>query len=376
MNRTIGIMYKNAMQGGMPVKVTIYQEPCWLLEAAELVYNLVNRLPVEKLTGNGPYCIPAEQVRSIQREACAGLDPLDETLQFYFRGVPLEGVSDRLSCLGCVLLYSFLEIDRPKVDEYAQSLKADWRALCETGFHVEGIDGYSLSLNPAPGRKLLSLSKELAALQVPPLYRMQLLEVMTAFDQHVEQVVELLRPVAAVLPDYMAPWTQQIPSLAERWDDFFHTEAAQEFFLRRAYIQSNEFSELKMAFRFFSLYSSPGKFSEETRQLRFHIGVNVEPGVKSANQAQAPEEWELTALRLLANRARMEMLHAMAERPMSGQELAQKLNLNSGSVFRDLNSLYRARLLLLEPSDGRNRYSINTPVIRSIFERMLGFLER
>ena len=39
-----------------------------------------------------------------------------------------------------------------------------------------------------------------------------------------------------------------------------------------------------------------------------------------------------TALRLMANGARVEMLHAMAERPMSGQELAQKLNLNSGSV--------------------------------------------
>ncbi len=44
----------------------------------------------------------------------------------------------------------------------------------------------------------------------------------------------------------------------------------------------------------------------------------------------------------MANVSRMEMLRAMAERPMSGQELAQKLNLNSGSVFRDLNSLYNA----------------------------------
>ena len=46
------------------MKVTIYQEPCWLLEAAELVYGLVNQIPVEKLAGSGPYCIPPDQVAS------------------------------------------------------------------------------------------------------------------------------------------------------------------------------------------------------------------------------------------------------------------------------------------------------------------------
>lgn len=116
------------------MKVTIYQEPCWLLEAAELVYGLVNQIPVEKLAGSGPYCIPPDQVRRIQAEACAGLDPLDELTQFYFRGVPLEGVSGRLSCLGCALLYSFLEIDHPQVDDFVRSMEADWRALCESGF--------------------------------------------------------------------------------------------------------------------------------------------------------------------------------------------------------------------------------------------------
>ena len=59
------------------MKVTIHQEPCWLLEAAELVYGLVNQIPVEKLAGSGPYCIPPDQVRRIQAEACTGLDVLD-----------------------------------------------------------------------------------------------------------------------------------------------------------------------------------------------------------------------------------------------------------------------------------------------------------
>ena len=201
------------------------------------------------------------------------------------------------------------------------------------------------------------------------------MEVFSNFNRHVEQVVEVLRPVASMLPHYLAPWTRQIPDLAEQWNAYFQGNSAKEFFLRRAQIQNCEFLELKLAFRFFSPYGSPGKFLGEERRLLFHMGVNMEPGLGNAGQAQAPEEWELTALRLMANVSRMEMLRAMAERPMSGQELAQKLNLNSGSVFRDLNSLYNARLLLMESSGGRNCYRTNLPVVRNMMERMLGYLQ-
>lgn len=90
---------------------------------------------------------------------------------------------------------------------------------------------------------------------------------------------------------------------------------------------------------------------------------------------QAPEEWELTALRLMANVSRMEMLRSHGGAPHDRQELAQKLNLNSGSVFRDLNSLYNARLLLMESSGGRNCYRTNLPVVRNMMERMLGYLQ-
>ena len=91
-------------------------------------------------------------------------------------------------------------------------------------------------------------------LRIPSLYRMQLLEVFSNFNRHVEQVVEVLRPVASMLPHYLAPWTRQIPDLAEQWNAYFQGNSAKEFFLRRAQIQNCEFLELKLAFRFFSPY--------------------------------------------------------------------------------------------------------------------------
>ena len=356
------------------MEVTIYQEPCWVLEAAELVYGLVNGISAEKLAGKGPYCVPPEEVRRIQEAVCAGIDPGDKLVQFYFRGVALEGLAGRLSCLGCALLYSTLAIGCSGTDAFAQAVKEAWRRLQETGFRVNGIDGFSLSLEAAQEGEPLSLAGELAKLQAPPLYQMQLLEVFTAFDRHLDRVIALLRPVAEALPAYLAPWTGAIPVLTEQWSAFFHSQAAREFFLRRARIDGDEFLTLEIAFRFFSPQGSPGKYSGTLRRLSIHMGVGTQPGLDEPNPVQEPEEWELTALWLLANASRMEMLHAMMERPMSGQELAQKLNLNSGTVFRDLNSLYNARLLLVESGSGRNCYRLNLPVIRQIVDHVLHYL--
>ena len=60
---------------------------------------------------------------------------------------------------------------------------------------------------------------------------------------------------------------------------------------------------------------------------------------------------------------------------MSGQELAQKLNLNSGSVFRDLNSLYNARLLLQKSNGSRNDYRTNMSTIRQITEHLVNHIQ-
>ena len=128
----------------------------------------------------------------------------------------------------------------------------------------------------------------------------QLLEVFSAFDRHLERVVELLRPIAAVLPDYMAPWTRQIPALAEQWDTFFQGNSAQEFFLQRARIQSGEFRELRLAFRFFSPYGSPGKFLGEKGRLLFHMGVSMGSTMwdRGARSPLAPREpfWGMTGV--------------------------------------------------------------------------------
>ncbi len=78
-------------------------------------------------------------------------------------------------------------------------------------------------------------------------------------------------------------------------------------------------------------------------------------GVAQETERKEPldfEDWEYHALRLLGSPARMRMLQAMAEKPMSSREMAQQLDLHLGAVGRDVKSLFDARLLLLESVQG------------------------
>ena len=170
-------------------------------------------------------------------------------------------------------------------------------------------------------------------------------------------------------------FTLNLKPYAKEWETFFQLNSPQEFFLHRARMPDVSVQKLEIAFRFLSPGTSPGKYSDDRQHAWFHLGVSMEPSLESPGSAQSPEEWELTAVRLMANSARMEMLRLMMERPMSGQELAQKLNLNSGSVFRDLNSLYNARLLLQESNGSRNYYRTNMSTIRQITEHLVNHIQ-
>ena len=55
-------------------------------------------------------------------------------------------------------------------------------------------------------------------------------------------------------------------------------------------------------------------------------------------------------------------------------QLAQALNLNSGTVFRDLNSMYDARLLYIENRNGRNCYRTNYGMVQQVTEHIQRYL--
>ena len=152
----------------------------------------------------------------------------------------------------------------------------------------------------------------------------------------------------------------------------FRENSPDSFFLSRVRLSDTRIERMELAFRFFSPVCSPGRYDNRLRANPVSHGRVYRPCRRAPEGPDHPQRGELEALRLLANPARIQMLRLMRDEPMSGQELAQALDLNSGTVSRDLNSLNNARLLLVGSSTGaRLKYRTNLAAVRQIFGAVL-----
>lgn len=349
-------------------------EPCLLLEAAELAYGFVNDIPSEQMTLPGDYYLPVDAVETIREAACAGLSRDDAQLQFYFRGVPVEGIAERLSCLGCCLLYHSVEVTHPGVDDMCRALSDTWTRHCRERYCVNGIDPFTLNTAPAEDGAFSTLSGEIARLPMPANYRLQLVEVFSAFELHLANVARLLRPVAEALEPLLAPWVERSRGRIAEWDAFFHQHSAEEFLLRRGHVKANGIRELQIGFRYFSPLLCPIYVDERAGCVAIHMGIGIRPEMEYVNPMPVMDESRYVILRLLANQDRVEMLRLMMTRPMGVPELSKRLHLNTGSVFRDVNGMYNAQLLLFQPEKGKNLYSTNINVVAKIASDLVEYI--
>jgi len=354
------------------MEVTVYKKPCILLEAAELVYGYVNEIPAEKLTSKGKYCIPPEDVRKIQDTACAGLKREDKELQFYFHGVSLDSRERRMSCLGCSLLYTTIDVSCSGVDDMLASLHQSWHQK-KWPLRVLEINGFSLDFRETDD--FTTLSQEITKLPVPQNYQIQLVDVYSSYDWHLDRVGTLLRPVAERLEPLLAPWVERALPLADEWESYMHQPAALPDIARGARLSKICIQHVKFGLRYFSPYGGPGRIDEASGTLTMHFGL-VRSGEVPLDMMQIPESWEFSAIRLLSGADRVRMLNMMMKAPMSVQDLCQSLDLNPGTVFRDLNNLYNVGLLNTEVNSGRNCYRTNLPAIERLVNHLIRYLKQ
>ena len=364
-------------RGDLPVDVLIYHEPCWLLEAAELVFTLVNQIPPQELSGEGQFCLPAKEVERIRSAACTGIDPEDKRMQFYFQGVPLEGIPERMSCLGVGLLHQTLELGHPDPEDMVQALLEDWKEYAKCGFHIGGIGPFTFNTKENTPKTFCSLAESLERLPIPVSYQMRILEVYSAYEFHLRQVAELLKPVAYALRTLLAPWVKNTEPLLEQWKTFFQNNSPEEFLQNRARAIASNYDTLEIAIGYFFPNLCPAMTYDNAQDnihaVRCILGLSRVPSMHLSTTLK-PEEWELSALRLIANPARLDMLYTMREKPQAVQELAQKLNLNVGSVSRDITNMRNARLLLVDYSGERTVYRTNIVEIDKIIRKVREYL--
>lgn len=350
--------------------VFVTNRPCMLLETAELLYAFVNDIPINELTCPGAYTIPPSALQQIVATATEGLSRQDVELQFFFARVPLQDGSGA-TCLARCLVYNGMDFSCETLGESFAVLRRKWRELRQCGEHFASIGEFGFDYTEPTGPGFTPLAAEIERLNIAPQFRQKLLEAFAGFDEYSGMLERCLAPVTARLEKLLEPWAERAKSLADGWEARFQGPDAEDILQQRAHCSGNSIKGISVGLRYLYATTAPGVLDSKTETVYFHMGVARE-FVKKVSETF--EDWEYHALRLLGSPARMKMLQAMAEKPMTSREMAQQLELHLGAVGRDVKSLFDAGLLSMDASQGRNRYKLNLTAIETIIRHLQSLL--
>lgn len=150
-----------------------------------------------------------------------------------------------------------------------------------------------------------------------------------------------------------------------------------DFLLRRiGRIAEESFDQMYLVLRYLGSRYALGTYSEEERIVGFHMGVGVKLTLSNAYEEK---DWnpdrELTAFKLLGDKSRRDIIRLIHKNAMTIQEISNHLGMNSGTVFRNINALCNAELLIQERRGERPCYRARLPYIQAILYHMMEYLQ-
>ncbi len=354
--------------------VFVTAQPHMLYETVELLYAYVNGIPARALTQSGPYCLPVDAVQNMLDQACADVSRDDPAMQYYFGKYLLSQEPERATCIARNLAYNIMDVSTGAIAGDCQQLRRSReRQLCNQE-RCMAIDEYRLLYMESGDGGFVPLAQDIAKLGLGPEYSQMLLEQFSGFDRAIARLETLLTPVAAKLQPLLQPWVEQAQPLAAAWQDYYQKPDFAEKWKKRVRYseEARPLKAVRVQLRYLHPKAGPGSLYEWEQAAFFHTGVAVPV---ERREAESFESWEFQALRLLGSEARMRMLRAMLDKPMSARGLSQMLDLHLGVVGRDIGNLFNAKLLTIEVVDGHGRYRTNRESL-AILAKHLNQLEK
>ncbi len=351
--------------------IQVNPQPNLFLEAADLICAYVNGMDPKCLTAEGAACVPAKEMGRIMETVCGDLDVTSSMVRFYFHGYRLdegEPNENRLVCIGNILANSCMVLDNDGTRSARELLRQCYLATGKpyrlNSFSKAGFGWDSCA-------EFCPISEELDKLAIPDALRLRLAEVLSNYSRYAEYLCDLLEPVVERLRPLLTPWIQKLQPQTEQWICALKEEEKLQNFLSRFNADLEEVSRIVMCPRVLFPGDCNGYYSSDGT-LFCYAGAGLRIG-----QAKKPElaPSELTALRLLAGADRIDMLRVMVGKRMGARELARKLNVNPGTVFRDLNSLNHAHLVKIVSEEGGRAYITDLDFLKQTVRRLVEYIE-
>lgn len=297
----------------------------------------------------------------------------------FFLEYPILDDSGQTVCLASCMAYSLFSVTMQESDIAAQLqyIVDDWQHTRHKGYRFNSINRFGIGMDPDPECGPVRLATELKRLPISEDFRL-LHEAFSDMAYSAGELEQLLTPVARRLGPLLEPFVQRAQALTERWQNFFRDRDSLLEFLRRrtGTLEQNTMDRVYITLRYLHARYSVGVLSDDETSFGFHLGIGTKITMQQAYEegSRSSFQRELAAFKLLGDPSRQEIIRLLSRESLSMYEVTQRLDMNPGSVFRSINSMFNAELLLREILDGKFYYRAKLSYIQSIFDHVLAHL--
>lgn len=375
------------------MNVRVFPKPCYFAESVYLLYAFVNRLSLDdqynRIIRNYRFYPEAENdpgrnriqtLIQISQTVTADMDPESPRLRYFFER--LSGTDRKTGCCLAQIMLVTISLESSEIDDFAWQLLEGYRNIEARGFKINDMNQLGLVLERRDVQEEPeSLPQQLERLPCSVEAKWEILRVLTSFPEHLQELTELIRPVAAGLKAAEQTLMEMSALPLARWTGYFQTHTVDDFsteifnttFL---FAEDNTPHEIWLGIWNFNPF---GAWSEwwptPTGKARVaYIGGSLSLDLAFARKNQPDSETLCTMARSLGSKDKLEILRRCAQSPSTAAKLAAAMNLNSGTVSRNLYSLYKLGFLETRGDGERVNYVTRLDAIHQLFRWIADYI--
>ncbi len=380
------------------MRMKVYREPCYFAEAVYLLYFFVNHISYEEDYNRvnqyfGHRSLSKEEDMALRRVqeltriaelATADLDPEDERLRYYFAHLP--GMDKKNACCLAQSMLLTVPLQCSDLDEFARNLISGYDKMMKTGLKINDLNGIGLVVEPWDGQEELEpLAIQLDRLPCDLEAKWRILRALTDYVHHVEDLKELLRPVADKLSRLMGPLVEMNEDVLRYWEDYFRAHTMDDFqreMFNSTFLfpEENVPHEVWLCLWYFNFLGTWTEWldniAQDGKPVRIiYIGMCISFDYAAHRRTRPDTDTLCAMLRGLSGKDNLDTLRLCMEKPISAARLTEAMHLNSGSVSRNLYALYKLGFLETRGDGKRVNYQTKLEALQQLFGWITSYVE-
>lgn len=369
------------------MNVQIVPQVSVLMETIELLYKFVNNQTLDNIRRN--FALrhgknldePAQKhydaifaaLGTILDEGTRGLDRCDLRLQYYFRSLQPDCGRD-WACLAQVILCSFYDGETFGFEDSVEECRRNHDKLAADGWSsvkLIGIDRAGLSFVPRTAEEdAQPLLRQLDNYEIPNACKWAIYKTMADYDEAFGELTRILRPIAARLESILHRFDGLLQQTVQYWTDYFTAHSFAECKQTMMGVTSEQVPDAPQQYAWFWwLGCNQMHYYQNEEREALNIGILVRAGI-SPKYTPYVQENVVNILKFLSDNSKFEIVRRLSTRSCYGLELANEMQLTSGTISKHLNALFSYGLVDLQRINNRVYYQTDKAAVRRFLAQL------